>query len=180
MAVHHIALATRDTKATHEFYTEAMGFRLAKVVAGPTDNGWSKHLFYDTGDGGFIAFWELHDTGISDFSTDISTGAGLPVWVNHLAFSAANLETLSAAKQRWLDYGVAVNEVDHDWCRSIYTMDPNGIMVEWCTMIRALGAEDEKEANELLHNADPPLDPPLVSTFTRPTSPRTQTLAGVQ
>ena len=63
MGFHHVALATRDTAATHAFYTEVMGFRLAKVVASPTpdDTGWSKHFFYDTGSKGMIAFWELHD-----------------------------------------------------------------------------------------------------------------------
>ena len=35
MAFHHVALATRDTAATHRFYTEVMGFELVKVVVGP-------------------------------------------------------------------------------------------------------------------------------------------------
>ena len=50
MAFHHLAIATRDLKATHEFYTGPMGFELVKVVAGETpEKGWAKHLFYDTG-----------------------------------------------------------------------------------------------------------------------------------
>lgn len=35
MAFHLVALATRDTAATHRFYTEVMGFELVKVVAAP-------------------------------------------------------------------------------------------------------------------------------------------------
>jgi catechol 2,3-dioxygenase-like lactoylglutathione lyase family enzyme len=168
MAVHHIALATKDTAATHQFYTEAMGFRLAKVVAGETGQGWSKHFFYDTGDGGFIAFWELHDERITDFKADVSTGIGLPVWVNHFAFTAASLEALSAAKRRWLEHGITVMEADHEWCRSIYTTDPNGILVEWCAMTRDLTDKDEREAEELLNDPQPPLEPPVVTTIIRP------------
>lgn len=177
MAVHHIALATRDASETHAFYTEAMGFRLAKVVAGETENGWSKHFFYDTGDGGFIAFWELHDPTITEYRSEVSTGLGLPIWVNHFAFSAEGEEALQAAKARWLEYGVPVAEVDHGWCRSIYTTDPNGIMVEWCTMVRALDEHDEREALDLLNDASPPLEPPPAQSFEQPEHPRTKALA---
>ena len=168
MAIHHLALATRDTEATHRFYTQAMGFRLAKVVAGETEHGWSKHIFYDTGNGGFIAFWELHDTSVVEYSTEISTGMGLPVWVNHLAFTAHSLDDLAAAKERWLTCGVTVMEVDHDWCRSIYTTDPNGVLVEWCAMVRDLNHDDQLEAESLLTDMNPPLDPRLVPVITKP------------
>ncbi len=54
MGFHHVALATADLAATHEFYSEAMGFELAKAVVAPTDapGGWAKHVFYDTGGDG--------------------------------------------------------------------------------------------------------------------------------
>ena len=96
MGFHHVALATRDTAATHAFYTEVMGFRLAKVVASPTpnDTGWSKHFFYDTGSKGMIAFWEIHDPEIGDdYPTDLNRSIGLPWWVNHLAFDAPTPRT---------------------------------------------------------------------------------------
>ena len=91
MAYHHVALATRDLAATHRFYTEAMGFTLVKAVVAPTDGpgGWAKHVFYDTGGDGLIAFWDLHDDRFEDFDPRISEGLGLPTWVNHLAFDAA-------------------------------------------------------------------------------------------
>src|SRR5438093_1391845 len=70
MGFHHLALATRDLKATHEFYTAAMGFELVKVAVGPAGKrGFAKHLFYDTGNGELIAFWDLHDP---DFTADWS------------------------------------------------------------------------------------------------------------
>ncbi len=79
MAFHHIALATRDLDATHRFYTDVMGFELVKAVVAPTPNpkgGWAKHVFYDTGGNGLIAFWDLHDESMTDFDTAISTASG--------------------------------------------------------------------------------------------------------
>ena len=90
MAFHHVALATRDTAATHRFYTEVMGFELVKVVVGPNPGehgGWSKHFFFATNptvsrDEGLMAFWELHDEQIGDeYPVNLNTAIGLPSWV---------------------------------------------------------------------------------------------------
>ena len=65
MAFHHVALATRDAQANHEFYTGPMGFKLVKVEIGQMgEAGFAKHLFYETGEGEMIAFWDLHDESI--------------------------------------------------------------------------------------------------------------------
>src|SRR5262249_49405420 len=87
-------------------------------------------------------------------------GQGLPIWVNHLAFRAANLDDLAARRQRWLDHGQTVMEIDHGWCVSIYATDPNGILVEFCTTTRALNDADRAEALELLTHPQPPLEVP--------------------
>ena len=155
MSFHHVALATRDVKATHEFYTGPMGFTLAKVEVAPSSkDGWAKHFFYDSGEGELIAFWDLHDESIpADFSPAISSGLGLPAWVNHIAFTATDLEDLAARRDHWLDHGIDVTEIDHGWCTSIYTSDPNGIVVEFCATTRSFTAADREEAVRLL--ADP-------------------------
>ena len=69
MGFHHVAFASKDTQATHRFYTESMGFELVKTVTGKTPaGGWAKHFFYDTGGNGLIAFWEIHDDAQVTFS----------------------------------------------------------------------------------------------------------------
>jgi catechol 2,3-dioxygenase-like lactoylglutathione lyase family enzyme len=163
MAFNHVAFATRDLDATHAFYTDVMGFKLQKVVAGPTEGGgWAKHLFYNTGDDQLIAFWDLHDDSLpSEFPTAISTGMGLPEWVNHLAFNAATLDVLEARKQVWREHGITVAEVDHGWCTSIYATDPNGIFVEFCCLTKEFTEEDEAEALRLLADPRPELEAPL-------------------
>jgi catechol 2,3-dioxygenase-like lactoylglutathione lyase family enzyme len=158
MAIHHIALAIHDVAETHRFYSEAMGFELARVEAIPTETegGWAKHLFYDTGDG-MIAFWDLHDATMPAFDPAISTSQGLPVWVNHIAFRAGDEASFAANLERWLDYGLDVAEIDHGWCRSIYVTDPNGTLVEWCLDTAPLTDEDKAAARRVLDDPQPEL-----------------------
>jgi len=162
MSVHHIAVAARDMAATHRFYTEAMGFELVKseVIATP-EGGWAKHLFYDTGGDGLVAFWDLHDDTIGDgWGSALSEGLGLPTYVNHLAFTALDLDDVEARKQRGLTAGHVVSEIDHGWCRSIYMVDPNGTLVEFCCTTQPFTVGDREEAQRVL--ADP--SPPVVGT----------------
>ena len=94
MGFHHVAIATRDPEATHRFYTDVMGFELVKTEAAPApEGGWARHLFYDTGDGSCLAFWDVHDDPAIDegFDPSISRGLGLPTWTNHLAFDALRI-----------------------------------------------------------------------------------------
>jgi catechol 2,3-dioxygenase-like lactoylglutathione lyase family enzyme len=160
MAFHHVALATHDTAATHRFYTEAMGFELVKVVVGPTPGdhgGWSKHFFFATNpavsrDAGLMAFWELHDEHVGDeYPVDLNASFGLPAWVNHIAFEASTIDDLYDHRDRWRRHGLTVAEVNHDFCISIYTTDPNRNMVEFCHTIRPFtDAERERAASVLL------------------------------
>jgi catechol 2,3-dioxygenase-like lactoylglutathione lyase family enzyme len=165
MSFHHVAIATRDLDATHRFYTEAMGFELQKVDVIPfMEKGWARHLFYDTGNGEMLAVWDLHDDAFTDFNPAISTGLGLPNFVNHIAFGANDLDDLNARKDRWVANGHDVARIDHGWCTSVYTEDPSGILVEFCTTTKVLGDDDKREARERLGAAEPPVnrtEPPI-------------------
>ncbi|WP_185059876.1 VOC family protein [Pseudonocardia eucalypti] len=155
---HHVAIAAKNVKRSHRFYTEAMGFTLKKVVKRQTPvGGWTKHIFYDTGNGLF-AIWDL--TGIQgvvieegDWQGGI--GNGLPYWVNHVAFDCHDIGGLEACKQRWLDHGYHVSEVKHEFIHSIYTRDPDGTLVEFTYDTQPLTEADEREAAELLADDTP-------------------------
>ncbi len=169
MSFHHLAIATKDLDATHRFYTDVMGFDLVKTVVGETmEGGWARHVFYDTHDGGLIAFWDIHDEKMSPFNASISTGLGLPGWTNHIAFNSDTVEDLDAQRRRWLDHGEKVVEIDHGWCTSIYINDPNGIMVEFCTTTIDFTDEDRAEAAALLVADKPPLEDSPTITFHEP------------
>lgn len=155
--IHHIAITPKDFEASHAFYTEVMGFELVKIVKrqamGGRQAGWTKHVFYKTGDEGFFILWDLHLEGHQpDESWDpgISTGVGLPWWVNHIAFGLDSLEELEAKKQHILAAGHKVSEVVHEFITSIYTADPDGNMVEFTVDTAPLTDEDRQEALELL------------------------------
>ncbi|MFN8049844.1 MAG: VOC family protein [Acidimicrobiales bacterium] len=156
MGFHHVAFASADISATHHFYTEAMGFELVKAVVAPTpEGGWAKHVFYDTGGGGMIAFWDLHVDSLLPVRAAISRDLGLPEWVNHLAFDAPDPAALDVALQRWGALGLDVFDIDHGFCRSLYTIDPNGTLVEWCMDTRPLTEEEREHANRIIHDPEP-------------------------
>jgi catechol 2,3-dioxygenase-like lactoylglutathione lyase family enzyme len=158
LGIHHVAIAVKDIDATHRFYSEAMGFRLAYVEVIEQNRGWAKHAFYETGSprDQLIAFWDLH--GImedEDWSADISRGLGLPQSINHLAFSAEDLDDIARRRDRWLAHGHDVPEIDHGWITSIYTEDPNGITVEFAVLTREFTEEDARTAERRLRDPKP-------------------------
>jgi len=149
--IHHVAYACRDIDATHRFYEELMGFHLVHTEVVVKDGGFFRHTFYDTGDGSCLAFFDLHSVGEKDdWDSAISTGNGLPVWVNHVAFSATE-EKQSEVKARMTAAGIEpLMEIDHGWCYSLYYVDPNGIMVEFCRDTPGI-EPDHELARSLLH-----------------------------
>ena len=154
MGFHHVALASKNLAATHQFYTEVMGFDLVKTVIAPVPgsaDGWSRHVFYDTGSAGMIAFWDLHDAQWANgIPTNINEMAGLPGWVNHFAYNAPTKQFLDDRRAVWCAHGHTVAEVDHEFCISIYTSDPDGNTVEFCHDVRAFTEQEKVDAAQLL------------------------------
>ncbi len=152
-SVHHVAYAARDPEATYAFYNGVLGMPLTRTEVHRQGDGWFRHFFFDMGDGGQLAFFEVSDVGEKpDYSTQISLGVGLPVWVNHLAFRLDSLEEFAAMTRRLKRKGVGqLHDIDHGWCQSLYMMDPNGIMVEFCVTTDAPAfSQTEAEALRLL------------------------------
>ena len=135
MALNHLALCTHDPVMTHKFYTEAMNFKIVGIEADDTKGNKYKHVFYDAGDGSFLAFYDLNAFGARahrEANTNITAAMGINAGYMHVAWEAGDEAGLEAIKQRWLDHGLEVMESKHhkNWMHSIYTFDPNGLMVE--------------------------------------------------
>jgi len=164
MGYHHLALAAKDMNAIHKFYEGVMGFELVKAEVGPSpDGGWAKHFFYRMEDDSkFIAFWEMHEMpGVDDsFETNISKAAGLPDHINHISFDVHSVEELNIRKQQWLDGGFDVMEIDHNWCHSVYTKDPNDNLVEFCLTTGQFDEDDRAFALEQLNATFPDFSKP--------------------
>lgn len=152
--MHHVAYACRDIDETNRFYTELMGFPLVHTEVKRLGEGFFRHVFYDTGDGTCIAFFDVHGVGEdAGWKSEVSTGNGLPVWVNHIAFGA-DRERQEAVRARMDAAGVKpLMEVDHGWCHSLYYVDPNGIMVEFCRDTPGFEPDPDTAAS-LLHATD--------------------------
>jgi catechol 2,3-dioxygenase-like lactoylglutathione lyase family enzyme len=169
MAFHHVSFATKDLPGTHRFYTEVMGFELVQVRCGsaPDGAGWSRLAFYDTGGDGMMSFFDLHDDQIGDgYRVDLSESLGLPVWVNHVAFDAPTLDALEERTRRWQEHGITVTQLDWGNTLSIYTVDPNGILVEFSyTRGTFATADDRAEAPEKLTGERPQLESPPTPKF---------------
>jgi catechol 2,3-dioxygenase-like lactoylglutathione lyase family enzyme len=151
--VHHVAYATRDPEATYDFYANKLGMKLLRTENHRQGDGYFRHFFFDMGQGECLAFFVVSGCGEEPgFRTGISTGNGLPVWVNHLAFALDSLEELELMKKRLRNRGIEeMRVIDHGWATSLYLVDPNGIMVEFCvTTDAAAFAQTEEEALRLL------------------------------
>ncbi|PCJ68932.1 MAG: glyoxalase [Rhodobiaceae bacterium] len=165
MGYHHLALATKDMDAIHTFYEGVMGFELVKVEVGPVPTGgWAKHFFYRMEDDSkFIAFWEMHDVpGTETFETNLSKAAGVPDHINHISFDVKDADEFDSRMQRWLKAGYDVLELDHVWCRSIYTKDPNDNFVEFCLTTGEFSAADREHALKQLTAREPEFSKPPV------------------
>jgi len=152
-SLHHVAFTTRDIEATYEFYTKKLGMRLLHAENHRQGDGYFRHFFFAMGSGEAIGFFYLENVGEKpDYKTEISMGLGLPAWANHIAFRLDTLDELEEMTTQLQGRGIEhLMRIDHGWCESIYTLDPNGIMVEFCVTTDAEEFEQtEEEALRLL------------------------------
>ncbi|WP_420225085.1 VOC family protein [Pigmentiphaga litoralis] len=128
--LHHFAWRCRDAEETRHFYEDLIGLPLVHVIRldhVPSTGEYCPyvHIFFEMGDGSYIAFFDLGD--------DVSAlpSPNTPAWVNHIALQVDSLDRLMALKARLEEAGVDVLGVtDHHIVKSIYFFDPNGFRVE--------------------------------------------------
>ncbi len=142
----HVGMATLDLDKTREFYEGVLGFKAVRCDAiRLTDGGQIRHIFFDTGRDQLLAFMEIRNApGIpAEFDAGINRALGLPTICYHYAFEAGTEAGLAQKREELVTKGVDVSPVvDHDWAKSIYFKDPNGIQLEFCTLTRPFGEED--------------------------------------
>ena len=129
-SLHHFAYRCRDAEETRHFYEDILGLPLKHLVREdkvPSTGEYCPyvHVFFQMGDGSYVAFFDLGD------NVKPLPSPNTPAWVNHLALELNTEEELIAAKQRLEDAGVEVLGItDHHFIHSIYFFDPNGIRLE--------------------------------------------------
>jgi catechol 2,3-dioxygenase-like lactoylglutathione lyase family enzyme len=142
----HIGLSTHDLDATREFYENVLGFRAVRCdIIKVKEGGRIRHVFFDTGRDQLIAFMEARGVpGVPEtYDAGITRGLGVPSAFYHFAFEAGSEAGLLEKRNELIAKGVDVTDVvDHDWARSIYFKDPNGLQLEYCYFSRNLNAND--------------------------------------
>jgi catechol 2,3-dioxygenase-like lactoylglutathione lyase family enzyme len=145
----HIDLGTKDMEATRAFYEDVLGFPLVRAdLVEIGDRGRMKHFFFDVGNGQLVGFMSGEEIQgyPRDFDSGINRGLGLAQGVYHFAFDAESEADLERIKAHLISHGVEVRgPVDHEgWSKSIYFVDPNGLQLEVCHLLRAFRADDAK------------------------------------
>jgi len=142
----HIGLSTLDMDRTREFYENVLGFKAVRCdIIRVKEGGRIRHVFFDTGRDQLIAFMEARGVpGVPGaYDAGINRGLGVPSAFYHFAFEAGSEAGLEDKRRELRAKGVDVTDVvDHDWAKSIYFKDPNGVQLEYCCFTRNLGADD--------------------------------------
>ncbi len=144
----HIGLSTLDLDKTREFYEGVLGFKPVRCdTIAVKEGGRIRHIFFDTGRDQLLAFMEARGVpGVpAEYDAGINRGLGVPSAFYHFAFETGSLPGLERKRAELLAKGVKVSEiVDHDWAKSIYFKDPNGMQLEYCCYTRELNDDDAR------------------------------------
>ena len=131
--LHHTAYCTKDQAATRAFYEDVLGFPLLAT--------WSEcdelfgaervycHTFFGLADGSALAFFQFADPA----DQALFDPALLPSPFRHIALKVdaqgqAEIER-RLADAAWNPETTFV--LEHGYCRSLYTTDPNGMVLEF-------------------------------------------------
>ena len=148
----HIGLSTLDLDKTREFYETTLGFKVVRCdIIKIKEGGNIRHMFIEVGRDQLIAFMEPNNVDAIpvDYDTGINEGLGVPGPFYHFAFEAGSVPALEAKRLELIGKGLTVTDVvDHEWAKSIYLKDPNGISLEFCCLTRDVGNEDDVTMQE--------------------------------
>ena len=128
--MHHVAYRCRDAEQTRWFYEDVLGLRLRAAlefteISGTAVQREYMHLFFEMSDGSFVAFFDDPEHAEA---AKFAHADGLD---RHLALEAANEVQQAEWKQRLKAHGIkCIGPIDHDFVKSIYCYDPNGLQVE--------------------------------------------------
>jgi catechol 2,3-dioxygenase len=119
----HVVLKVRDARKSREFYTRALGLKVA-------------HEDLERGTV-FLSFGEQHhELALFQLATGEAPQEKQP-GLHHVAWQLGSFEELQAAYRELGQLGIAVEAtVEHNVTRSVYFPDPDGNRVElYCDMV---------------------------------------------
>ena len=159
--INHLALVCRDMEETVDFYTNVLGMPMTKTIELPGNMG--QHFFFDIGNGDGLAFFWF--PGAPEVAPGIASPAAAPgrgdlvtaiASMNHVAFDVPEDkfdEYVGKLKAKGLNPTPIVNHDDSArgvtatlhpgvFVRSVYFMDPNGILLEFACWTKTFTEAD--------------------------------------
>jgi len=159
--INHLALVCRDMARTVDFYSGVLGMPLVKTIELPA--GMGQHFFFDCGGDDHLAFFWFPDAAEPSVGV---TGPGMRpdqgaltsaiASMNHVAFQvppekmeeyrdklrAAGVETSEIANHDDSEWTISDDWTDDVYVRSLYFVDPDGILLEFAAWTRPLTSAD--------------------------------------
>jgi catechol 2,3-dioxygenase-like lactoylglutathione lyase family enzyme len=170
--INHLALVSSDMARTVAFYEGVLQMPLTKTIEIP---GGGQHFFFDCGGGDSLAFfWFPHaPVGVPGVSApehrpdqgDIVSAHGS---MNHVAFNVSSDHVdacVAALREAGVDctdvwnhdnseWGLAREQTDDVFVRSVYFTDPDGISLEIAAWTKQFGPGDVKHEPRTAASAD--------------------------
>jgi catechol 2,3-dioxygenase len=114
----HLVLNVSDVECSTKFYRDVVGFQVAR--------------YRPNGTGAFLTCGVVHHNlalfKAPEGAQPLQKGQ---IGLNHFAFKIANYSALQEAHSRLTAAGAVIDHiVDHGMTRSVYFLDPDGIMME--------------------------------------------------
>ena len=129
--LHHTAYVSKDLEATRHFYEDILGLPLVATWCEQEELFGKErtycHCFFGLKDGSALAFFQFaHDDDQAEFGPELASSP-----FRHVALNV-DQETQDELERRIKDAGLEATYVlEHGYCRSVYVVDPDGMIVEF-------------------------------------------------
>ncbi|OYX37975.1 MULTISPECIES: VOC family protein [unclassified Sphingomonas] len=131
--LHHTAYVSKDLEATRHFYEDVLGFPLVATWCEQEELFGKErtycHCFFGMSDGSALAFFSFaHADDQAEFGPELPSSPFRHIALNVDAAAQAEIERRIAAA------GIeppATYVLEHGYCRSVYVVDPDGMIVEF-------------------------------------------------
>jgi glyoxylase I family protein len=139
--LHHTAYVTKDQEATRAFYEDILGFPLMATWAEADELFGAQrvycHTFFGLADGSALAFFQFADEADQAlFDPDLAPSPFRHIAMKVDAEGQADIQR-RLEKADWKPDGTYV--LEHGYCRSLYTEDPNGMLLEFTVDVPEAG-----------------------------------------
>ena len=127
---------TLDLDRTCDFYQRILGFEPVSSETIETEGVRARHIVFDMGRNQLIAFIESDQ--FPEVPAEYDRESDVPISFYHFAFEAESPSVLIDKRDQLRANGINVTDiVDHQWSKSIYFKDPDGMSLEYCCAARS-------------------------------------------